>query len=90
MVLLHHQNIEELYFVAFFFFLGLLEYVLQERGFQYESNVELIGGQGEPSGCSLSFLLMENLMFLMLLAHRETNCRIYSANRTFHRCYFIC
>lgn len=55
MVLLCHQKSYT------FFFLRLLDYLSQERGFLNESIIEPSGGQGEPSGCSLSFLLMENL-----------------------------
>lgn len=51
-----------LFFLFLFFFLRLLESLSQERGFLNESVIEPNGGPGEPSDCSLSFLLMENLL----------------------------
>lgn len=68
MILLWHQKshtffsfLSSFFFFFLFFFLRLLEYLSQERVFLNESIVEPNGWQGEPSGCSLSFLLMENL-----------------------------
>ena len=67
MVLLCHQKSNTFFFLflflfSFFFFLILLEYLSQEIGLLNESVVEPNGGQEEPTGCSLSFLLMENLL----------------------------
>jgi hypothetical protein len=44
-----------------FYFQKVLEYLSQERAFQNETIVEPNQGQGKPSGCHISFLLMESI-----------------------------